>query len=128
MNRPRLDTRPRISGPTVAIASIGLLIADIASQLAGDSLLPGRPSDEIAHLLTTLIVVWALGPRVSERLLVPALIASVAIDLDHVPGRFGVDFLTAGAPRPYTHSLLTIAVVLIVAACWRRRRDYVLDG
>jgi membrane-bound metal-dependent hydrolase YbcI (DUF457 family) len=47
----------------------------------------------------------------------------VAIDLDHVPDRLGYDFLTQGTPRPYTHSLLTVAVVLLLAACWRRRRD-----
>ena len=56
----------------------------------------------------------------------PALFASVLIDMDHVPGRLGVDVLTAGTPRPYTHSLLTIAVVLVGALLWRRRRDVLL--
>jgi inner membrane protein len=56
----------------------------------------------------------------------PAMIASVAIDLDHIPGRLGADWLTAGTPRPYTHSLLTIAVVVAIALLWRRRRDLML--
>ena len=53
----------------------------------------------------------------------PALISSVAIDLDHIPGRLSVGWLTAGTPRPYTHSLLTIAVVLVSAWVLRRRRE-----
>ena len=78
--------------------------------------------DESAHLLTTLLVLWAFGPRLG-RFLAPALLASVAIDVDHVPGHLGADWLTAGTPRPYTHSVLTILIVLGLALVWRRRRD-----
>lgn len=105
-----------------ALASLGLAAAGWGSQRAGDSVVPGGPLDETAHLLTTLLVVWALGRRTSERYLVAALIASLAIDVDHVPDRLGIDWITAGTPRPYTHSLLTIVVVLLAAAWWRRRR------
>jgi membrane-bound metal-dependent hydrolase YbcI (DUF457 family) len=84
---------------------------------------PGGPLDETAHLLTTLLVVWALGSRASQRWLMPALIGSVAIDLDHIPGRLGIDWLSAGTPRPYTHSLLMVAMLLLAALLWRRARD-----
>jgi len=47
------------------------------------------------------------------------LVASVLIDLDHVPGELGTDILTAGTPRPYTHSLATLVVLLGVAAATR---------
>jgi inner membrane protein len=87
---------------------------------------PGGPLDEVAHLLTTLIVLWALGSRVCDRFLLPALVASVAIDLDHVPRALGNDVLTHGTPRPYTHSALTVLVVLLAAALWRTRRDVLL--
>jgi inner membrane protein len=100
--------------------------ADWGTRLTGDTFFPGGPLDEIAHLMTTLLVLWALGPRVCRRFLVPALIASVAIDADHIPDRLGVDWLTVGTPRPYTHSLLTIALVIAGAALWRRRRDLLL--
>ena len=43
-----------------------------------------------------------------------------------MPQYLGHDFLTRGTPRPYTHSLLTIAVVLMLAVLWRRRRDLFL--
>lgn len=82
--------------------------------------------DEVAHLLTTLLVLWALGPRACRRFLTPALVASVAIDLDHIPGQLGATWLTTGTPRPYTHSLLTTVIVITIAVCWRRRRDLLL--
>ena len=112
-----------LSPATLGIAVVLLAGADWGYRLAGDTLFPGGPLDELAHLLTTLILFWALGSRARERFLVPALIASVAIDLDHIPARLGADWLTAGTPRPYTHSLLTIAVVLAIALLWPRRRD-----
>jgi inner membrane protein len=117
---------PALTPLALAIAVIILAGADWGTRLAGDTLLPGGPLDEVAHLLTTLIVFWALSSRARERFLVPALIASVAIDIDHIPDRIGVDWLTVGTPRPYTHSLLTIVLVLAIAALWRRRRDVLL--
>lgn len=116
----------RLSPLALALVALGLVVTDWGTQLAGASTVPGGPLDEGAHLLTTLLVLWALGPRAYERFLLPALLASVAIDLDHIPGRLGVDWLTAGTPRPYTHSLLTIAVCLAAAALWGRRRDLLL--
>jgi membrane-bound metal-dependent hydrolase YbcI (DUF457 family) len=107
-------------------AAVALVLADWLYRLAGDSFFPGGPLDEIAHLLTTLIILGALGPRMCDRFLVPALLASVVIDLDHVPRELGHDFLTRGTQRPYTHSLLSIATVLAVAALWRSRRDVLL--
>jgi inner membrane protein len=115
-----------LSPVTLALTAVLLAAADWGTRLAGDSVIPGGPLDELAHLLTTLLFFWALGPRARERFLVPALIASVAIDLDHVPGRPGVNWLTAGTPRPYTHSVLTIAIVLASAYVLRRRRDLLL--
>lgn len=115
-----------LSPATLALASVLLAASDWAYTKTGDSFFPGGPLDEVAHFFTTLLVLWALGPRVCKRFLVPALIASVAIDADHIPGRLGINWLTAGTPRPYTHSLLTIVVVLVIAALWRRRRDLAL--
>lgn len=115
-----------LSPATLIIAVVILAGADWGTRLAGSTLFPGGPLDEVAHLLTTLLVFWALGSRARARFVVPGLIASVAIDLDHIPDRLGVDWLTVGTPRPYTHSLLTIVVILATAALWRRRRDVLL--
>ena len=116
----------RLSARTLAAAAVGLVAADWAFRRAGGSVIPGGLLDETAHVLTALIVLWALGPRVWERVAVPALVASVVIDLDHVPGELGHDFLTRGTSRPYTHSLLSIAVVLAMTGAWRSRRDAML--
>jgi inner membrane protein len=107
----------------LAIATIAMGLADVGSLIGGDSLFPGGPADELAHLLSTLLVLWALGPRVCRRFLGPALIASVAIDIDHIPMWLGLHGLSAGTPRPYPHSLLTLALVLTAALMWPRRRD-----
>jgi inner membrane protein len=115
-----------LSPVTLAIAALVLAAADWGYRLAGDSFVRGGPLDEIAHLMTALLILWALGPRICKRFMIPALIASVAIDADHIPGQLGATWLTAGTPRPYTHSLLTIVVVLAIAALWRARRDVVL--
>lgn len=113
----------RPSRATLLAASIGMLAASWGSRQLGNSVVPGGVVDETAHALTTLLVLWAVGPSASDRFLAPAVVASVAIDVDHVPGRLGVHSLDAGAPRPYTHSLAAIALVLVAALLYRRRRD-----
>lgn len=113
----------RLSPAPLAIATACLIAADWGSRQAGETVFPGAPLDETAHFITTLLIFWAVGRVACRRFLAPALVASVVIDVDHVPERFGIDWLTAGTPRPYTHSLLTVAVVLAIALLWRRRRD-----
>jgi beta-glucanase (GH16 family) len=124
MSALRRALRP--SSTTVCLAAIALLATDWGSRTLGGSVVPGGPVDEAAHLLTTLLVVWTLGRWASERFAVGALLASVAIDADHVPGRLGADWLTAGTPRPYTHSLTTVAVCLVAALALRRERSVLL--
>jgi inner membrane protein len=99
-----------------------LVAADLAYQHAGDSFFPGAPLDETAHFLTALLLLQMLPTRPRARIAIPALVASVAIDLDHVPQYLGYHFLTVGTPRPYTHSLLTPLVLLALALAVRRHR------
>lgn len=113
----------RLSPRRLVLAAVVFVLADWAETKAGASFIPGGPLDETAHFLTMLLVLWALGPRVFARFGLPALVTSVAIDTDHVPQYLGFEFLTRGTPRPYSHSLLTIALVLLLAAVWPRRRD-----
>jgi inner membrane protein len=115
--------RFRPSAAVLLVATLALAAAAWGTRRAGGSVVPGGLLDETVHLLTALLVLWAFGRTACERFLVPALIASVAIDVDHIPDRLGSDWLTAGTPRPYPHSLVTIAGILIVALLWRRRRD-----
>jgi inner membrane protein len=99
-----------------------LLLADAAYQRAGDSFFPGGPLDETAHFLTALLLLQLLPTAWRAAIAIPALVGSVAIDLDHVPQYLGDRFLTVGTPRPYTHSLLTPLVLLALALVMRRHR------
>lgn len=88
--------------------------------------LPLAAMDEPAHLATASLVLLMLGSK-NRRFVVATLIATVAIDLDHLPAALGSDVLTAGTPRPYTHSLFGIAAISLVALALFRRRN-VLAG
>lgn len=80
--------------------------------------------DEPAHLATcalALIAVAAIGgARPPGRFVAAALLASVAIDVDHLPGYLGWHGLIGSLPRPYPHGLLFVAVLLGIAAVARR--------
>lgn len=107
----------RVPWPLVLVAVV--LCLDVVSN-------PGSRSadigvlDEPAHLATGVLVILVLiavlpsPPKLA--LVVAALVASVAIDLDHIPQYLGWQGLTEGAPRPYTHSLLTPLALCALAA------------
>src|SRR4051812_29623302 len=79
--------------------------------------------DEPAHLATcalaVLVVATATGVRPPGRLVLAALIASVAIDLDHVPGYLGSHLVGGDLPRPGTHGLLLVLALLGLSAALR---------
>jgi len=79
------------------------------------------PVDEVAHLSTAALglLVLARFIDVPRRFYVAALIASVAIDVDHIPPYLG---LGDPAQRPVTHSLSTVAVFAAAATASRRHR------
>ena len=78
--------------------------------------------DEPAHLATGALGLLALACfiDVPRRFYVAGMIASVAIDLDHIPLYLGL--LGNKDQRPVTHSLATVIVVAGAAVVWRRHR------
>ena len=80
------------------------------------------PVDEVAHLATAALGLLVLACFIDapRRFYVAALIASVAIDVDHIPLYLGL--LGNEAQRPVTHSLSTVAVLAAAAAVSRRHR------
>jgi hypothetical protein len=80
------------------------------------------PVDEVTHLSTAALGLLVLACFIDapRRSYVAALIASVAIDLDHIPLYLGL--LGDEAQRPVTHSLSTVAVFAAAAAASRRHR------
>jgi inner membrane protein len=107
-------------------ASVVVVLAIAALALWFDALDETRPFDvvvsgaldEPAHLALTALLLMALAPFRSLRptFVVPALVASVAIDLDHVPLYLGVTGISAHpGGRPYTHGLITLLAAIAVA-------------
>lgn len=78
--------------------------------------------DEVSHLATAALglLVLACVLDLPRRFYAAALIASVAIDLDHIPDYLGL--LGDQAQRPFTHSLATVAICAGAAAASRRHR------
>jgi hypothetical protein len=83
--------------------------------------------DEVAHLSTAALGLLVLARFIDapRRFHVAALIASAAIDLDHIPMYLGL--LGNEGSRPVTHSLATVAV-FAAAAVASRRHGAVLAG
>ena len=83
--------------------------------------------DEPAHLATCVVLLLAFAAIAGGRLPLPfvaaALIATVAIDLDHAPGLLGSHLITGGLPRPYSHGIGTLAALLALAAVLKRGRQ-----
>ena len=110
-----------------------LLLAAIALAFdAADRAIPfgvwtTGPVDEVAHLATAALGLLVLAHFIGapRPFYVAALIASVAIDLDHIPLYLGL--LGNGGQRPVTHSLSTVAVFAAAAAVSRKHRT-VLAG
>jgi inner membrane protein len=114
------------------LALVGVVLAlDLGWALSGadtGSLLYGL-IDEPAHLATCAIalILLALCRRApAPTFAAAALVASVAIDLDHVPQHLGFDFLTAGTARPYFHCALAVLVPLAAAIFLPRWRPLLL--
>jgi membrane-bound metal-dependent hydrolase YbcI (DUF457 family) len=104
------------------LALVGFVFAlDLLWSVVASSAAPTEfgAVDEPAHLATALVFLLALltlvrSRRPSVSFLAAAVIASVAIDLDHVPGLLGWYGFAEGVPRPYTHSLITPLALIVV--------------
>jgi membrane-bound metal-dependent hydrolase YbcI (DUF457 family) len=105
----------------VLLSGIALAF-DAAHRRVSSGVLASGLLDEPAHLATGALGLLALACFIDapRRFYVAGLIASVAIDLDHVPEYLGL----LGHPdgRQVTHSLTTVVVVVVAAAVSRRHR------
>lgn len=108
----RWVVRPRPIAIAAALAVITLVDILPRDEL---SLLQFGALDEAAHLATVLLVLWSVRLPMPRRLVLAVLLGAVAIDIDHVISISTSFPMQNGAPRPYTHSLLTPAVLVIVS-------------
>jgi hypothetical protein len=95
---------------------------DAADRAVPFSILGTGLLDEVCHLATGALglLVLACFIDVPHRFYVAGLIASVAIDLDHIPVYLGL--LGNQFQRPVTHSLATVLVFAGAAVVSRRHR------
>jgi len=108
------------AGP-ILLAGVALAF-DALNRRVPFGLLSTGPLDEVAHLATAALGLLVLACLIDapRRFYVAALIASVAIDLDHIPLYLGL--LGDSGQRPVTHSLATVVVFIVAAAASRRHR------
>jgi inner membrane protein len=78
--------------------------------------------DEPAHVLTAVLILIALPVSRLQPLWGWALVGSVAIDLDHIPLYVVGDVVAGAGGRPVTHSLVSVAALLALAAAFPRTR------
>jgi LexA-binding, inner membrane-associated putative hydrolase len=112
--------------------SLALVIAIVTTDLTiawhGFGFVTRGLVDEPCHLATALVVLGAItrvrGTPPKPKFGWAMLVCSVLIDLDHLPAEFGSSILTAGTPRPYTHALWVVLVLIAgtVAARWWSQR------
>ncbi len=116
----------RLWGGPVLLAGVALGF-DAVDRRVPFGLLSTGLLDEVAHLATAALGLLVLACLVDapRRFYAAALVASVAIDLDHIPLYLGL--LPDDGQRPVTHSLATV-VVFAGAAVASRRHPAVLAG
>lgn len=104
--------------PLVPVALAGLIVlVDRAMRRASSRLEIGL-LDEPGHLATAALVLLAVvgGRRLgaAPAFTLSALACSTLIDIDHVPLYAGVPGVAEQGGRPYSHSLATVLVLLVV--------------
>lgn len=104
-----LGLHPLLSGLDAGVGVVGLL-------------------DWSGHLATAVLVLANLPRALPLPFAAAALVGSVAIDLDHVPGYLGSHAIDAGTPRPYTHSLMTVIGLGVIALALLRGRARLVVG
>jgi inner membrane protein len=102
--------------PVVLLAVV--VVVDAWRDGAQLDLLRDAVTDELAHAATALIALLALAGPVrlirASAFTSAAVLGSVLIDLDHLPIYAGLDGY-AHAGRPYSHSLATVTVLLVLS-------------
>jgi inner membrane protein len=119
----RLDPKMMCFVPAALVVVVVLL--DLAVERVGGSALVVGLLDEPAHLATAALVLLAL-PSFPLRATVLVLVGSVGLDVDHIPLYLHVPHVAAAGGRPVTHSLLSVAVLLLAAGLAPRGRPYLL--
>jgi inner membrane protein len=116
--RPELKLALLLIAGVVALDAIWALLVGSTGPVAYGLV------DEPAHLATCGVLLLGLsaiaGVRPPMRFIGAALIATVLIDFDHLPGLLGSHLITGDLPRPYTHSIVLVILLIGLGALLRR--------
>lgn len=108
-----------------------VLALDVLRTVRPHGILVNGALDEPAHLATSALTLTALADQATLRrhgtVTLSALLASIAIDVDHVPIYAGASHLAAGG-RPFSHSLATVAALLAASRALPRRRGVLIGA
>jgi len=113
---------------TALVAPIVIAATDRLRRHVDHPLIVVGGLDEIAHLATAILAITGLARQRPPHFTGSMLVASVAIDLDHIPSYMGIKWLNRDTPRPYPHSLLTLLVVAMLGILWRGQRVTILGA
>jgi len=106
-----------------------IVLLDVVPAPRASSVLVNGLLDEPAHLATAWLALCGLAPRALVRPVGwSALVASVAIDVDHIPLYLSDGGFAVNGGRPPTHSLVLVAVLIVGAALLGRRGRWVLGA
>lgn len=114
-----------------------ILVIDLVIPWSGPGYLPRWQGltfvprafvDEPCAVATALVTLGAItrfrGAPPDPKFGWSLLAWSVLIDIDYLPQEFGNSILTKGTPRPYTHALWVLVVLIaatLVVSCWGQR-------
>jgi membrane-bound metal-dependent hydrolase YbcI (DUF457 family) len=119
--------KPNWSSPYAVLLCLAVVaIADLVIWRVQMPYLVEAVFDEPAHAATGLLVLFAICVAPSRPVVLAVLAGSVLIDLDHVPHVLGTSIVEHGVPRPYTHALITLIAIGMIAAVIRNRRHRTL--
>lgn len=98
---------------------------DAMQTVLPSSVLMNGALDEPAHLATAVLTMFAaVGESALRRhptVTLSALLASIVIDVDHIPLYAGVSRIAEGG-RPFSHSLITVVGLLAASGALPRAR------
>lgn len=105
------------------VLAAAIVAADYAIPWHGMGFVSRALIDEPCHVATALLILGAItrvrGSSPNPIFGWTMLVCSFLIDVDHLPLEFGSWALTRGTPRPYTHALWTVVVLLLCALAAR---------
>lgn len=126
------DLVAELRRPLTALLAAAVAMAfDALNRIIPFDILLTGATDEVAHLACTTLFLCALAQlwRMPRAFALGALIATVTMDLDHIPLYLsGGAFTAIPDGRPYTHTLATVLFVLLLAALIGRWRTALLGA